>query len=121
VNASLPSKAILADLLLGDETKDVPFGSEDKTITIRKLKTKHLAKIMKQVPEAEKAPLDFAQAMVAAGLVEPTLTIEQVGELDLKLLTTISNEITKFSGFTEEEIERARGFPTPEKGTQSGT
>lgn len=116
-------KATLADLLLPEETKEIPFKTKKGTVKviIRKLKTKHLAKVLKQVPDAEKDPIGFATALVAMGLSEPALTIEQVGDLDVKDVTDLSTEITKFSGFTEDSTNEAKKYPTPEKAGQSGT
>ena len=112
-------KATLADLLLPEEKKDVLF--HGKVVVIRKLKTKHLAKVLKQVPDAEKDPIGFATALVAAGLQDPALTVEQAGDLDVKDVTDLSTEITKFSGFTEDATNQAKGYPIQEKAGLSGT
>ena len=128
----MSSKATLADLLLPEETKELTdykaatkglatYLADGHVLTIRKLKTKHLAKLLKQFPEPEKDTIGFAQALVVQGVKDPELTMEMVGELDTKDTTGISTEITKFSGFTEEELEKAKAYPTSGKAGPSGT
>ena len=99
-------------------TKDMLFGSQDaveveletlggKIVKVKPLTLSDLSAIRKY---SKGDDVEFVKGMIFRGLVEPKLTIEEVGNLRLDIVNELSSHIARVSGLTKGSMEEIKNF-----------
>ncbi|MGE0419941.1 MAG: hypothetical protein AB7O80_24310 [Acetobacteraceae bacterium] len=107
-----------AELLAGAEsTVDVelpdrllPNAESDRRVRVRPLTVRDLRLIARAARENEDLT---AALMVRQALVEPTLTLEQLGQLPAGIMQFLLREVNRISGITMTEDEILAGLEDP--------